>query len=76
MTEEYRFTGATNNVFQQFEIRSYYVNVISAPPGTDPSLGRFPLLLLYDNAKGNPEGRIHAVVYFHPDRASLGRPDF
>ncbi len=76
MTEEYRISPASQSLFPQFEIKGYFLNMISAPPYTDPVLGRFPSLLLFDNEKCNPAGRIHGVAYFHPDRSSLGLPEF
>ncbi len=73
MTDEYRIPQEPH-LSQQFEVKGYFVNMISAPLHTDPALGRFPTLLLYDNEKCNPAGRIHAVLYFHPTPATVGLP--
>ncbi|MCA9718217.1 MAG: hypothetical protein H6713_41210 [Myxococcales bacterium] len=73
MTEEYRIPQELH-LSQQFEVKGYFINMISAPLHTDPALGRFPTVLLFDNEKCNPAGRIHAVLYFHPYQATSGQP--
>lgn len=75
MTEEYRISQAP--VFSQhFEIRGFLINLIAAPQHADPRLGRYPSILLYDNDKCIPAGRISGVAYFHAAPETLGAPAF